>query len=78
MRYSVISCTFLKSLESDNRDFELLAIYFEEAVIEVSFLGGPTMTGKEKARQLRERIAENEALMEQITSAIVSKRTVVS
>jgi hypothetical protein len=68
----------IKSLESDNRDFELLAIYFEEAVTEVSFTGGPTITGKEKARQLRERIAENEALMEQITSAIVSKRTVVS
>ena len=68
----------IKSLESDNRDFELLAIYFEESVTEVSFLGGPTMTGKEKARQLRERIAENEALIEQITSATVSKRTVLS
>lgn len=39
----------IKSLESDNRDFELLAIYFEEAVSEVSFDGGPTITGEEKA-----------------------------
>jgi hypothetical protein len=36
------------------------------------------MTGKEKARQLRERISENEALIEQITSAAVSKQTAVS
>ena len=68
----------IKSLESDNRDFELLATYFEEAVTEVSFLGSPTMSGREKARQLRERIAENEALIEQITSAAVSKQTAVS
>jgi hypothetical protein len=68
----------IKSLESDNRDFELLAIYFEEAVTEVSFAGGPTMSGREKAKQLRGRIAENEALIEQITSAAVSKRVAIS
>ena len=55
----------IKSLESDNRELELLALYFEEAVTEVSFLGGPSMSGREKAKQLRARIAENKALIDE-------------
>lgn len=60
---------FIKSLESDNRELELIAVYFEEAVSEVSFLGGPIMSGREKARQLRQRIAENQTLIEQIRNS---------
>jgi hypothetical protein len=67
----------IRSLESDNRELELVAAYFEEVVKEVSFEGGPSMSGREKARQLRTRIAENQALIEKITRTIVGKRATV-
>jgi hypothetical protein len=67
----------IKSLESDNRELELLAIYFEEAVSEVTLMGCLPMPGREKAKQLRARITENQALIEQITSTVVGKRATV-
>ena len=67
----------IKSLESDNRELELLAIYFEEAVSEVTLMGCLPTPGREKAKQLRARITENQALIEQITSTVVGKRATV-
>ena len=64
----------IKSLESDNRELELLAIYFEEAVSEITLVGCLPMSGREKADQLRKRIAENQALIEQITSTALGMR----
>ena len=67
----------IKSLESDNRELGLLAIYFEEAVSEVTLMGCLPMSGREKAKQLRVRIAESRTLIEQITSTVVGKRATV-
>lgn len=67
----------IKSLESDNRELELLAIYFEEAVSEVTSVGVLPMAGGENAKKLRGRIAENKPRIEQITSTAVGKRATV-
>ena len=67
----------IKSLKSDNRELELLAIYFEEAVSEITLVGCLPMSGRERADQLRKRITENQALIERTTSTLVGKRATV-
>ena len=55
----------IKGLKSDNRELELLAIYFVEAVSEITLVGCLPMSGRERADQLRKpmlsQLAENSA-----------------
>lgn len=56
----------IAALEADIRSWEVLALYFEQKVPGVKIQGLPKMTGREFARNLREKSTQFDAFIERI------------